>query len=67
MNSSPVLAVLGPLDVHRGRLAALGAVVVLDQAGPAGQRQDLVVADGKARPVGGGTGTFLTILLPPMS
>ena len=61
-------AVLGPFDVHRRRLAALLAVVVLDDAGPARQRQDLVVADGEAD-CGrrAGTGTFFTIFPPPTS
>jgi hypothetical protein len=61
-------AVLGPLDVHRRRSArASAAVVVLDHAGPAGQRQDLVVVSAKRARSSGGTGTFLTARPPPTS
>ena len=45
------LAVLGPLDVHRRRRAAGQAVVPLDRAAPARQRQDLVVAERQPRAV----------------
>ncbi len=38
-------AVLAPLDVHGLEVARLGGVVVLDDAGPPGQGDDLVVAD----------------------
>ena len=45
-------AIFGPFDVHGRGLAAAGAVVGLDAAGPTGQLQDLVVRDGKAGPIG---------------
>ena len=45
-------AIFGPFDVHGRGLAAAGAVVGLDAAGPTGQLQGLVVRDGKAGPIG---------------
>ena len=42
-------AVLGPFQIHGHGLAALGGVVVLDDAGPAGELQRLVIGDGELR------------------
>ena len=67
MNSSPVspsLAHSMSIGVWRPRLSL---IMIFDQAGPAGKRQDLVVGDRKPRAVLGGNGTFLIILPPPTS
>ena len=45
-------AILGPLDVHRGRRATKRGVVGLDRHRPAGQGEHLLVAEGEALAIG---------------
>ena len=51
--------VLGPLDVHRALAALAGGVVRLDQAAPAGEGEDVVIAEREPRPIAGGHGHVL--------
>ena len=61
MNSSPVWPSLAhSMSIGVGR-PSLRAVVLLDQTGPARERENVVVGQGEARAIAGGTGTFFTI------
>ena len=44
-------AVLGPFDVHWRVDASLGRVVILDDRGPSGELQNLVIGDAQPLPI----------------
>ena len=45
--------ILGPFQIHRHRMPALGRVVILDNAGPARELQDLVIREREPGAFGG--------------
>ncbi len=52
------VTILGPFDVHGGGATAAGGVMILNDAGPAGELEDLVFIDAESGTIAGGDGNI---------